>query len=161
MATKVQGLASLATKLKKLAPETRSALRQALAENADELVAAQKNLAPVDSGALRDSITQTWGGGPGPSYAAFQKRSGRAASPVSGDPDLSVRISAGNTKVRYAHLIEFGTAPHKNGGKFAGTQHPGTAAAPFFYPAYRALRKRMKARLTRATTRAAKKVAGA
>lgn len=173
MASKVKGLQSLQAKLKRLPPQTRSAIKQALAESADEMVGMMKRLAPVGppsgqqkakgatAGALRNSITQTWGDGSGPKYAAFQKRSGKKASPVSGDPDLSVRISAGNSKVRYAHMVEFGTAPHINGGKFAGTQHPGTAAQPFFYPAYRALRKRVKSRISRATNKAAKAAAAA
>jgi HK97 gp10 family phage protein len=139
----------------------RSAIRQALAEGADEITAMQKRLAPVSAtgshgnppGALRDSIVQTWGGGK-------QRYSSLAGSAGGGDPDLTVRISAGNSRVRYAHLVEFGTAPHVNAGMFAGTHNPGTAARPFFYPAYRALRKRVKSRITRATTKAAKKVAG-
>jgi hypothetical protein len=75
-----------------------------------------------------------------------------------GDPDLSVRISAGNSKVRYAHLIEFGTAPHINGGVFAGTEHPGTQAQPFFYPTYRRLRRRARSRISRAVTKAIKQL---
>lgn len=187
MATKVKGLQSLQAKLKNLPVQTRSAIKQALAESADEMVAMMKSLAPVGppsgqqrkkgakAGALRDSITQTWGDGSAPKYAAFQKRKGKKASPVSGDPDLSVRISAGNSKVRYAHMVEFGTAPHTIRGRKIGllkrramgvdgrlgtkVEHPGTAAQPFFFPAYRALRKRVKSRISRATNRAAKAAA--
>lgn len=36
----------------------------------------------------------------------------------------------------YARFVEFGTAPRINGGKFAGTQHPGTAPQPFMRPAW-------------------------
>ena len=36
---------------------------------------------------------------------------------------------------------------------------PGTTAQPFFYPAYRAVRKRVKGRVTRSITKSAKKVA--
>lgn len=36
--------------------------------------------------------------------------------------------------VRYAHLIEFGTAPHYQPGR--GVVHPGTAPHPFLTPAY-------------------------
>lgn len=162
MATRIQGRERLLKKMKALPGEVRSAIKQALAEGADEITDMQKRLAPVSAtgshgnapGALRDSIVQTWGGGK-VRYSSLTGNSGAA-----GDPDLSVRISAGNSKVRYAHMIEFGTAPHINAGKFAGTQHPGTAAQPFFFPVYRALRKRVKSRITRATTKAAKKVAG-
>lgn len=162
MATKIQGRERLLAKMKALPGEVRSAIKQALAEGADEITDMQKRLAPVSAtgshgnapGALRDSIVQTWGGGK-VRYSSLAGNAGEA-----GDPDLSVRISAGNSKVRYAHLVEFGTAPHINAGKFAGTQNPGAAAQPFFFPAYRALRKRVKSRITRATNKAAKKVAG-
>lgn len=36
----------------------------------------------------------------------------------------------------YAHFVEFGTAPHINKGKFAGTKHPGSAPHPFMRPAW-------------------------
>lgn len=36
----------------------------------------------------------------------------------------------------YARFVEFGTAPRINGGRFAGTQHPGTAPQPFMRPAW-------------------------
>jgi HK97 gp10 family phage protein len=160
MATKVEGRARLLAKMRALPVEVRSAIKQALARGADEITDMQKRLAPVSAtgshgnppGALRDSITQTWGG----DKARYSSLAGTAGA---GDPDLTVRISAGNSKVRYAHLVEFGTSPHPQGGKFKGTEHPGTAAQPFFYPAYRALRKRVKSRISRATNQAAKKVA--
>jgi HK97 gp10 family phage protein len=153
MATKLEGRKRLLAKMAALPAEVRSAIKQALAEGADEITDMQKRLAPVKTGDLRNSIVQTWGG-------ARVRYSSLSAAAGAGDPDLTVRLSAGNGKVRYAHLIEFGTAPHINGGKFAGSQHPGTKAQPFFYPPYRALRKRVKSRITRATTKAAKKVAG-
>jgi HK97 gp10 family phage protein len=59
----------------------------------------------------------------------------------------------------YARLVEFGTSAHEAGGKFKGAMHPGTSARPFFYPAWRANKRRAKARISRAITRAAKKVA--
>lgn len=153
MATKLEGRKRLLAKMAALPAEVRSAIKQALAEGADEITDMQKRLAPVKTGDLRNSIVQTWGG-------HRVRYSSLNATAGAGDPDLTVRISAGNSKVRYAHLIEFGTAPHINGGKFVGSQHPGTKAQPFFYPPYRALRKRVKSRITRATTKAAKKVAG-
>ena len=35
-----------------------------------------------------------------------------------------------------SHIIEFGTAPRLNSGKFKGTQHPGTSPQPFMRPAW-------------------------
>lgn len=150
--TKISGRERLLAKMKALPSAVRSAMKQSLAQSADELTDMQKRLAPVKSGALRESITQTWGGGK-VAYSSLNAEAG------AGDPDLTVRISAGNTKVRYAHLVEFGTAPHVVGGKFAGAQHPGTTAQAFFYPPYRALRRRIKSRMTRTSNKAAKQVA--
>jgi hypothetical protein len=78
---------------------------------------------------------------------------------VKGDPDLTVTITAGNKEVFWARWEEFGTAPHKQGGMFKGTDHPGTAARPFFYGPFRALRKRVKSRITRATRKATREIA--
>ena len=36
----------------------------------------------------------------------------------------------------HGHFVEFGTGPHRNGGKFAGSRHPGTAPEPFLRPAF-------------------------
>ncbi len=150
---KVRNRDALLRKLAALPPAVRSAVKQALAQGADQITDEMKRLAPKDTGKLRNSIVQTWGGGK-VRYSSLAGSSGEA-----GDPDLSVRISAGNSEVRYAHLVEFGTAPHINGGRFAGTKHPGTSPRPFFYPAYRANKRRVKSRISRATTRAVKQVA--
>lgn len=163
----IKGLKSLQAKLKRIPRDARSAIRQALAEGSDNMVSTMQSLAPVSSsgthgwqpGHLRASIRATFGDGQVPKYAAFRNRRGRRAV-VSNDPDLSVTITAGDEDVRYAHLVEFGTKPHKNKGKFRGTDNPGTAARPFFYPGYRAHRRQVKARITRAITRAAKASAG-
>jgi HK97 gp10 family phage protein len=165
MATKVERRQQLLRKLAALPPAARSAMKPALAQSADEMQGMMKRLAPVgpvsghnkarglQPGALRDSIVQTWGGG----KERYSSVAGGAGA--DGDPDLTVTLSAGNSKVRYAHLVEFGTAPHENGGKFKGSQHPGTAAQPFFYPSYRALKKRAKNRMSRAAKKAAQRVA--
>lgn len=162
----VQGLSRLASKLRQLPKSVRSEIRQALAEGADDMVATMKNLAPMSPrgshgwqpGMLKASIVATFGDGSVPAYAAFQGRKGKRAV-RSNDPDLSVTISAGNESVRYAHLVEFGTKPHPQGGMFKGTQHPGTPAQPFFFPGYRANKRKVKSRMSRAINRAAKKVA--
>lgn len=150
MAPRFTNRARLLAKMAKLPAEVRSAVKQAIAQSADELTDTMKRLAPKDTGKLRDSITQTWGGG----KVAHASLSGGAGA--TGDPDLTVTITAGNSGVRYAHLVEFGTAPHINGGKYAGTKHPGAKAQPFFFPAYRAQKRRIKGRITRAITKAAR-----
>lgn len=155
MATRVQGADRLRRKLVVLSPAAKSAIRQALAESADEITGMQRRLVPEDSGDLKRSIKQTWGGGKA-KYASLKGSGGPR-----GDPDLTVDITAGDTRARYAHIVEFGQAPHPQGGKFVGTMHPGTAPRPFFFPAYRALKKRTKSRIRRAVKRSAKQAAAA
>lgn len=153
MASKVEGLDRLKKRFAKMPANVRSATRQAIAQGADEIVAMQKRLAPVKSGDLRDSIVQTWGGQDRPAYASL--RAGTGSERAAGD--LSVTITAGNSRVRYAHLVEFGTAPHAQpNNPLVGYEHPGTQAQPFFFPPYRALRRRVKSRITRAMKKAIK-----
>jgi len=94
---------------------------------------------------LRDSITWTWGN----QKIAYSQGGGPVRS-----GEIAIRISAGNTFVRYAHIAEFGAAPHVVGGQFAGAMHPGQAAQPFFYVTWRAERRSFKARQKRALRRA-------
>ena len=149
--TKIWGLKELNVKLKKLPEQAEKRVKEAMEIGANEIVALMKSLVPVDSGDLRDSIGWTWGDRP--------KYSQAIATVKSTDGKLALTIYAGNTKVRYSHLIEFGTAAHVNGGMFLGTQHPGTKAQPFFFVSWRALRRRTKSRITRAITKSAKEVA--
>ena len=140
-------------KLAAIPPAVRSAAKQALAQSADELTEAIRAAAPQGkTGKLKKSVAQTWGGGK-VRYSSLAGLTGEA-----GDPDLSVRISAGNSEVRYSHIVEFGSAPHINGGLFAGTEHPGTTAQPFFYSSYRRLRRRARSRISRAVTKAIKQI---
>lgn len=114
----------------------------------------QKRLVPKDSGALERSIRVVKG-----TYRPENANVRGVGGAGEGDPDLTVRVVAGDATAWYARLVEFGTAPHENKGKFGGTQHPGTKPQPYFFPAVRALRRRVKARVTRATKKAAKEVA--
>lgn len=59
---------------------------------------------------------------------------------VSDSTQISQRVSAGARDAPYASWVEFGTS--KN------------APAPFFWPAYRLLRRRMKSRMSRAAKKA-------
>jgi HK97 gp10 family phage protein len=150
---KLKNRESTLRKLAAIPPAVRSAAKQALARSADEMTEAIRVAAPQGkTGNLKRSVAQTWGGG----KVRYSSLAGNVGE--SGDPDLSVRISAGNSEVRYAHLVEFGTAPHINGGWAAGTQHPGTQAQPFFYPTYRRLRRRARSRVSRAITKAIKQL---
>lgn len=116
---KVEGLARLKARFAKIPKEMKVKVRAAIEESADELVAFQKRLVPVDQGDLRDSI---------------QKRDGRH--------ELSVEVTAGDDKAFYASFVEFGTVR--------------TPAQPYFFPAYRASRKRIKGRISRAVKKVVK-----
>lgn len=154
MASRVQGLERLNRKLKALPKAAEEEISKAMEASANEIVALAKSLAPVDSGDLQMSISWTWGDAPkGAMVLGKVRQKGRGAG------NLQITVFAGGGDAFYARFIEFGTSSHVNAGRFSGTEHPGTAAQPFFYPAYRAVRKRAKGRVTRAITKSAKKVA--
>jgi len=145
---KVQNRERLLRKLAAIPQKVRQHLGPGLEQGASEVVAAAKNLVPKDSGALERSIT----------YKKGSRSTARGTQ--QGDPDLTVHIVAGNDEAWYARLVEFGTAPHENKGRFPGTQHPGTRPQPYFFPAWRAYRKRVKSRVTRAMKKGIKEAVG-
>lgn len=147
----ILGLKSLNRKLKALPALAEAAIKLAMEQGAEEIVSMMKRLVPVDNGDLRDSIGWTWGDAP-----SYSQRIGAVKSKTG---NLKITIYAGNSKVRYAHLVEFGSAPHINGGMFAGTKNPGAKAQPFFFVSFRALRRRTKSRITRAINKSAKQIA--
>lgn len=112
--------------LKALPEEERAQIRRALQTSANHIVGTQKQLAPVLKephkkrrlGALRDSIVATPGNQDLPAYASVR---GKAKTQ---DPSMTMIISAGNSEVRYAHLVENGT--HK------------MMPQPYFRPGFRA-----------------------
>ena len=140
--------------LKRTVPGIEAELKKALIDTGEEITAAQKRFVPVRSGKLRDSITWYWNDRRN-QRIKYSQTFGTAIRPAASG--LGIVVSVGNTKVRYAHLVEFGTKPHKQGGRFKGTMHPGTTPRPFFFPGYRLVKRRIKPRLTRAMTRAIKK----
>ncbi|RCW80930.1 HK97 gp10 family phage protein [Phyllobacterium bourgognense] len=143
------GLARVQRKMARMAEAVHDAARLAMEKSAEEIVTLMRNLVAVDDGDLRDSIGWTFGNAP--------KYSQRIGKIEASDGDLIITIYAGNSKV-YAHLVEFGSAAHLNGGMFAGTKNPGAPAQPFFYVSYRSNKKRAAARTKRAVKKAARKV---
>lgn len=127
---------SLRRILKNLPEEERAHIKIALRDSAGAIVGTQKQLVPVDTGALRDSITATPGEQNLPAYASLRSR--RATK----DPGLAVIITAGNSGVRYAHLIEFGRER--------------AAAQPFFYPGFRAHKREASRKIRKAARDAIK-----
>ncbi len=126
-------------------------MREALETGAQQIVSTAKNLVPKDSGDLANSIGYTFG-----TYKPANANVRGVQAGGDGDPDLSVTIHAGDEKAFYAAFVERGTSPHDLGGRFKGAKHPGSQAVPFFYPAYRANKKSVKARITRAMNKAIK-----
>ncbi len=148
MATSVKGLKELNEKLRRMPIAAKETARASVMQGATDLVNLQRQLVPVDKGDLRESIVATPPGGTTPPYS--QPGGSKTAGP------LQAIVTAGNTNVRYAHLVEFGVAPHVNGGLFQGSQNPGAPAQPYFWPAYRALRTRIRSRISRNINKAIK-----
>lgn len=116
----------------------------------------QKRLAPRgDTGALERSIGSTFG-----DYRPANANVRGFGGAVSGDPDLTVTVHAGDAVAWYASLVEFGTKNRtvKNyfGHKGVRVNVGAARAQPFFYVAYRTLKKRMKSRITRNMRKAIK-----
>jgi HK97 gp10 family phage protein len=149
---KISNLERFQAKLKAMPQVAKEEIRKAIAASADEIVDLQRRLVPKVSHDLEESIIWRWGD---EKRAAYSQDMGS----VRGNHELSARISAGNSAVRYAHLVEFGAAPHTAGGKFEGAHHPGAPSQPFFYPGFRTGKKRAKARIARAIKAAVKKAA--
>jgi HK97 gp10 family phage protein len=122
----------LKKRLEAIPKEVRKAVEPALIKSGEELAERMQHLAPVDSGALRDSITVT---PPGQSTPAYSQPGGSRVA-----RENEVLITAGNTDVRYPHLVEYGTI-----------QAP---AQPFFWPAYRLSKARIQRRIKRAIGKA-------
>jgi HK97 gp10 family phage protein len=110
----------------------KDAVRPALIKSGNEVSRDAKALAPVETGALKNSIAVTPPGQPTPPYSQ------PGGSQVAGETEVLVTV--GDTHVRYAHLVEYGTAKAK--------------AKPYFWPAYRLNRKRAKDRIKRAVSKA-------
>lgn len=154
---KMQNRERLLRKMERLPTAARQSMRVALDQSAGEIVDMQKRLVPRRSGALQNSIGYTFG-----NYRPDNSNvRGVSAGAEGADPDLSVTIHAGDATAFYAAFVEFGTAPHPQpNNPRIGYSHPGANAQPFFFPAYRALKRRVKSRITRAAKKAARDVAG-
>lgn len=85
----------------------------AVRKSAEDIAAAARTAAPVDSGDLLDSIEA--------------RQESKTAWVV-------------EAKEFYAPFIEYGTPPHVVGGLYAGAKHPGTPPRPFMTPAAEAER---------------------
>ena len=122
--------------MKALPEAVREAVKPALVKGAEEIAALQRAAAEAsrDTGDLIDSIKVTGPGGTTPPYSQ------PGGTHTVGE--LEAVVTAGNSEVRYAHLVEHGTAKAE--------------AQPFFWPGVRLGRKRATARIKRAISKAIK-----
>lgn len=124
----VKGVAQLRKKLTVTMPKrVEDAARKAMETGAEELVSMMKRLAPIDTGDLQMSISWTWGAAPKGSVVLAQS-----------EPDskgMRITVFAGSKEAFYARWQEFGTSE--------------MPANPFFFPSWRALRKRIRSRIVR------------
>lgn len=129
----VQGFAELEAALDNLSKAAgKGVLRRSLKKAAQPTADLAASMAPKKTGKLSKSIIVG---------AKLDGRQARMHKKMFRDDKSAVTLFVGPSyllgdKGRHGHLVEFGTAPHINGGVFAGTQNPGTAARPFMRPAW-------------------------
>jgi HK97 gp10 family phage protein len=135
----VEGIAGVTNRLSRLVPEAvEQRVREAMETAATQVVSDIRTLAPVDTGRLKGTIGWTWGAAPKGAVEIASATAGNAAD----DRGLKITIYAGGGAAFYARFVEFGTRkmrPHA-----------------FFYPAYRANKRRIKSAITRALSKAIK-----
>lgn len=137
--------------LKRTAPAIDAELRAALAQSGDEMVDKARSLAPEDDGDLIRSIG--WG-------FTRNTQSNASRSPA-------IVVTAGGERGTASVFQKFrlffgmgGKQPSNEGAFYARFVEFGTPDAPkqpFFFPAYRMLRSKLRGRLSRAVGKAIKK----
>lgn len=108
------GLKNVLARLEATKIAAKEAAMRRLIRGAHKIAKTQRELVPVDSGDLRDSITVTEPGQTTPPYS--QPGGSRTAG------EDEVLITAGNSGTRYPHHPEYGTVK--------------MAAQPYFWPGY-------------------------
>ncbi|MGP2493511.1 HK97-gp10 family putative phage morphogenesis protein [Mesorhizobium sp. PUT5] len=129
------GIGRLQARLAAIPKNVKAAVQPALVKQGEAMAGTMRSFAPVDTGKLRDSIAVT---PPDASTPAYSTPGGRMIV-----PETSVAITAGNSDVRYAHLVEYGTVKAE--------------AEPYFWPAVRLHNKKAKQAIKRAISTAVKK----
>jgi HK97 gp10 family phage protein len=122
-------------RLRSTVPGIEEAVKDATIVSAKEMVEKARALAPEVDGDLRRSIGYTVG--------QYRPANANVRGTTARGGENAVTVHAGDAKAFYADWIEFGTA---NSGK-----------RPYFYPAYRLLRRKIKGRISRAMTKAIKR----
>lgn len=122
----------LLKRLNAIPTSVKEAVQPALVKSGDELVDRMRVLAPEETGRLKASLHVTLPGQSTPPYS--QPGGSRLAGPN------EVIVTAGDSGTRYAHLVEHGTLK--------------AHAQPYFWPAFRLTRERIKRRIKRAVSKA-------
>lgn len=131
-------LRRLEKRLAAIPKAAKEAVMPSLVKSADELIGTMRQLAPEDTGDLKASIVATPAGQTTPAYS----QPGGAAIV----PENTVRVTVGDTDVRYPHLVEYGTST--------------TKPTPFFWVSVRLKAAQIKRRTKRAIAKAVKETWG-
>lgn len=132
----VEGLAKFEARWKRIPQNALINVRAAMEEAATDIVEEMWSRAPQGAtGRVGASIGWTWGDAPAGSFT-IGKVGGKEYS------SLKITIYAGGGDAFYAKFHEFGTVK--------------MPANPFFFPVWRARRKRVKGRISRAISKAIK-----
>lgn len=172
MATEVQGLNKWTRQVKRIPEAAKEGLRVAQGKNAEKLVSAMRAFVPVRRGKLKASIG--WARGLPPSTAAtgafrLKAKDLTERQSVLASEGLLVSVYAGDNTAYYARFVEFGTKPApaagqrswrrekvydrrgvyrgqrmKASGRANKRPHAGTRAQPYFYPAIRANKDKIR-----------------
>ncbi len=129
------GLAKLQRRLLAIPRDVVEAGGKAAQRQAEQIAATARALAPEKTGDLKRSISVTPAGQQTPAYS----QPGGSMTVASN----AAAVTAGDTDVRYPHLVEYGS---RNAN-----------ARPFFWPAVRLHRKRSQKAIKAAIRRAIKK----
>jgi HK97 gp10 family phage protein len=138
----VQNAERLLRKMRAIPEATKREIKQAMGNEADEIVDLARRLVPKGrTRRLHDSIGWRWGR----SKPKGTTELGQVKAPTGFGGELTLTIYAGNNHAFYARWIEFGTVK--------------MAKRPFFFPAYRARRAEAKRVIRAAVRKAAREVA--
>lgn len=144
----MEGLDKFSRTLRAIAADARAAMQSECDRSASQMVRLARALAPHRTGALAASIQAH--SGPPPAHSQGKSLSGSG---------IGATVSFGSSDVRYGALVEFGTKPHEQPNNPYNRHHPGARANPFFWPAWRAERRRFTRRMGKAMRDAIRKQA--
>lgn len=128
----------LKQRLARVPKEAKVEIRKALTIAAEQITMTQRGFAPVEDGTLRNSIR----------HSPMNESGGRFGVQIEAGGPATTRIVREGQSATYDYALakEFGTED--------------APAHPFFFPGYRANKKRAKARINRAIKKAAKAAVG-